>query len=302
MTGYVSHTLGAGFPTLGLVLPKGPGPVGDWPDAGRWFRTLEQDGCGAIWFTDHLFFPHPTPEALTMAAVAAANTSSCLIGTAVLQLPLRQIASVAKASATIAALAPDRFILGLGVGEHREEYALTGAPFGGRGRALDAGIEQLRNLWSPTDEWFVQKPAPGSLSLWLGGRSEQSITRAASIGDGWIPMFVSPEGFQRRSTLLDQLLADALRSPDAVRRAMVVLISVDETAWGGAEARSWTESLFRAPSGAFDRHVVTGSASRCAAVVQEYLDAGAEHVAILATSPNPARCYHAVSEALGAGR
>lgn len=284
--------------SLGLILSHGPGPAVDWPDAASWFGAVEAAGCGAFWLTDHLFFPDDTPDALTMAAVAAVGTTSASIGTGVLQLPLRQAAAVAKAATTVAALAPGRFVLGVGVGEHRQEYDLAGASFTGRGAAMDRGLAELRRLWEPAEGWFVQRPVPERPPIWIGGRSPAALDRVARTGDGWFPMFVGIEGFERRNADLDQRLRAVGRAPEDVARAVVLVVSVDRPGWSADDARSWASALFRTPSEALTRLVLTGSAGAGAARIQAYRDAGAGHVAILAAGPDPLATYTALQAEL----
>lgn len=302
MTGAASPGAPAISPGLGLVLPTGPGPSAGWPHAGSWFAGLESSGCSAIWFTDHLFFGRDTPDALSMAAVAAASTTRCTIGTGVLQLPLRQVAAVAKSAATVSALAPGRFVLGVGVGEHRDEYELAGADFTGRGAALDSAIDRVRELWSPADDWFAQRPTPKGLPIWIGGRSDRALDRAAHRGDGWFPMFVSPDGFARRDRELTRRLDEQGRPGRDVSRAVLVIVSVDRPAWRATDARSWAASLFRASAPSLDRQVVTGTSQACARRLVEYRDAGAEHIAVLPAGDDPRHTFASLGDALAASR
>lgn len=268
-------------PGLGLVLPKGPGPVSDWKHATATFSQLEAQGCSAIWLTDHLFFPAATPDALTMAAVAAAATNDCAIGTGVLQLPLRQVAAVAKSASTLNALSDGRFVLGVGIGEHREEYERAGSSFVARGVSLDRGIAELRKLWSPGDTWFEQHPAARDTPVWVGGRSDASMRRAAEVADGWFPMFISPSGFARRSAQLDEFMDAANRDPGAVSRSVLVIASVERPGWRAEDALSWATNLFRADPKAIARHVVTGSVNQVIDGLAAFREAGADHVAVL---------------------
>ncbi len=283
-------------PGLGLVLPKGPGPVADWPRAAAAFAQLESDGCSAIWLTDHLFFPADTPDALTMAAVAASATTDCVIGTGVIQLPLRQVAAVAKSASTLSALSGARFVLGVGLGEHSEEYERAGATFRNRGVALDRGIAELRELWAPGDSWFEQHPAAPNIPIWVGGRSERSLQRTAELGDGWFPMFISAAGFARRSTQLDELLINAGRAPASLLRAVLVIASIDGPRWSADDARTWATNLFRADPQAIGRHVITGSAKKITTALAAFRAAGADHIAVLIASDDALRAYKSIAE------
>jgi len=256
---------------------------------------MEEEGCRAGWFTDHLFFPHDTPEPLTIAAVAAASTSRCFIGTGVLQAPLRPAALVAKAAATVDALAPGRLILGVGIGEQEQEFQLAGADFSARARSLDEAIDRWRALWQPGVGRFVQKPTPGRIPIWIGGRSSAALDRVVRQGDGWMPMFVSTARFARGIDELDSRLSDLERPAESVVRSVLVLVSVDSERWSATDARNHADSIFDAPPEALERHVVTGSAGQVAEKLAGYRDAGANHVAVLPMHPDPADVFASIS-------
>src|SRR5271165_6329057 len=153
----------------------------------------ERIGAGALWSVDHLFWPRPLLECLTTLTVAATATERVVIGSCVLQLPLRSPPAVAKQAAAISLLSGGRFVLGVGVGRHRGEYAAAGVDFSARGRLTDEGIAALRRAWghegAPAAP-YVQAPPSPPVPVWVGGSSDAALARAATAGDGWIPLFV----------------------------------------------------------------------------------------------------------------
>jgi alkanesulfonate monooxygenase SsuD/methylene tetrahydromethanopterin reductase-like flavin-dependent oxidoreductase (luciferase family) len=90
-------------------------------------------------------------------------------------------------------------ILGVGVGSLREEFALLGAPFDGRGERADDAMRALRASLSQTEpsyhgthydfEGFLVEPraVQRRVPLWVGGRTFRSWRRAVELGDGWAP-------------------------------------------------------------------------------------------------------------------
>lgn len=142
----------------------------------------------------------PFPDVWVTAAALAARTRRLRFGSSVYVVPARDVFGLAKQVGTLAALAPDRVALGVGVGWMREEYELTGQEFGNRGRRLDEMIEVMRALW--VGDWTEYHgrhfdftgvrmlPAPaGPVPLWCGGYSERALRRAAALCDGWIGVF-----------------------------------------------------------------------------------------------------------------
>lgn len=286
--------------TFGIVITD-PGQLSpDWQHLDDAFATLEADGCDTLWFTDHVFAGYPAGDALVLAAVAATATSTCRIGSGVLQLPLRQPSVVAKSAATLQLLSSGRFILGVGVGQHRREFDLVGAPFEDRGRRFDAALVQLRDCWNLNDDWFAQRPRPAPIPLWIGGHTEVSLRRAASSGDGWIPLFLSPSKFASMSRILDEQLEEAGRPRSEVVRAMMVLTSTTDRGWSRDDALTYASRLFPSGSSGLHRLVITGSAPDCADQLEAFLAAGAQHIAILPVRPDCAEMCAELSAAVRA--
>ena len=71
-----------------------------------------------------------------------------MLGTCVVVAPLHSPAVLAKRAATLDLLSGGRFMLGLGIGWQREEYAAVGVPFEGRGERLEECIGAMRALWT----------------------------------------------------------------------------------------------------------------------------------------------------------
>ncbi len=143
------------------------------------------------------------PDQTAIFAAMAAVTSRLHFTTGVYVLPLRNPHEVARATATLAILSQDRFVLGVGVGWMKEEFDIYGVDFHRRGRRTDEMIEVLQKLWTGRmvehhGEHFdfprVQlSPAPAvPPPIYIGGASEVALRRAARIGDGYIGAGTDP--------------------------------------------------------------------------------------------------------------
>jgi alkanesulfonate monooxygenase SsuD/methylene tetrahydromethanopterin reductase-like flavin-dependent oxidoreductase (luciferase family) len=97
-------------------------------------RQAEQLGASALWACDHVFWHGSCLECMVALTVAATATERAMLGTCVVQLPLRQACVVAKQAATLQTLTGGRMILGVGVGSHPGEYAEAGVDYHSRGR------------------------------------------------------------------------------------------------------------------------------------------------------------------------
>ncbi|GAA0279734.1 LLM class F420-dependent oxidoreductase [Actinomadura nitritigenes] len=123
----------------------------------------------------------------------------------VLVLPFYHPLEIAKRYGTLDHLSGGRLVLGLGVGNLKEEFDLLGAPFDDRGPRADDALAALRAALSGRtvsyegpyyafedmviDPHAVQERVP----LWIGGHSERALRRAVTLGDGWAP---APQSFR----------------------------------------------------------------------------------------------------------
>jgi alkanesulfonate monooxygenase SsuD/methylene tetrahydromethanopterin reductase-like flavin-dependent oxidoreductase (luciferase family) len=236
--------------------------------------------------------------------VAAAATDRVPIGTCVLQLPLRDPATLAKQATAVQLLSGGRFVLGLGVGSHAGEYEVAGVAFDDRGRLMDDGLADLRRIWAAGEDGEVdgyrQLPTSEPVPVWIGGSSGAARRRAARTGDGWVPLFLDPDQYHSAVGRLAVEADESGRDPAQIARAVVVFASV-----GGPDARdrgtAWLSSLYGIPARAFDRHLVAGPPDAVATEIDRYFGAGAEHVVVMVTDDEPLEQFTALVETLGRG-
>ena len=144
------------------------------------------------------------PDQTAIFAAMAAVTSKLLFTCGVYVLPLRNPHEVARASATLAVLSDNRFVLGVGVGWMKEEFDIYGVDFHARGKITDEMIQVLHQLWSGEMVEYHGKhfdfprvqlsPAPAiNPPIYIGGSSDIALRRAARVGDGYIGAGTAPE-------------------------------------------------------------------------------------------------------------
>jgi alkanesulfonate monooxygenase SsuD/methylene tetrahydromethanopterin reductase-like flavin-dependent oxidoreductase (luciferase family) len=261
----------------------------------------EHLGADALWAPDHLFWPRPIIECFSALAIAASATTAVTLGSCVLQLPLRDPASVAKQAATLQHLADGRFVLGLGVGSHAGEYAAAGVEFAGRGRHMDDALAELARAWraAPEDPYRLD-PAP-RVPLWFGGSAPAVLRRTADLGDGWVPLFLSPEEYRAGLNRLDEAAVAAGRVPEDIVRAVVLFARVGKAKAASTDGTEWLSSLYRIPPRAFERHIVSGPAEDCAEAIDAFWRAGAQHVVVMVAAENALEHFEALRTALGTG-
>ena len=283
-------------PSLGFILPattqgelsaddgSTASTTGTAADVAELCRRAEATGADSLWAVDHLYWPHPIAEAFTTLAVAAATTTRPLLGTCVLQLPLRPSSVVAKQATALQHLSDGRFVLGMGVGIHEHEYVRAGVDYRRRGQLMDEGVAGLRRAWAGPDEGgadYVQEPASAPVPLWFGGASPAARRRAAAVGDGWVPLFLAPDEYGTALAALRRETAEAGRDPEAVQAGVVVFACVGDDDQAPVRGAQWLSELYRLPPKAFHRHLVAGSPESCATALGRYADAGARHILVM---------------------
>jgi alkanesulfonate monooxygenase SsuD/methylene tetrahydromethanopterin reductase-like flavin-dependent oxidoreductase (luciferase family) len=295
--------------------PTVPPTIGPLSDLATTCRRAEQLGADALWACDHLFWHGPSLECMVALTVAATATERATLGTCVVQLPLRQAAAVAKQAASLQTLSQGRMVLGVGVGSHEGEYEQAGIDYHNRGRLLDAGITELRRSWATGQgvarghtepgataaQRYRQLPEPSAVPVWVGGSSEAALRRAATLADGWMPLFVTPVAYEQAIERLAKEVDRAGRPNGAVTPSIVLFVSIDDDATASiGRGTAWMSALYGIPAKAFERHLIAGTAGQVAEVVASYRRAGAEHVALYVTADQPLEQFERLMAALPA--
>jgi probable F420-dependent oxidoreductase len=153
---------------------------------------------GMGWEPHHLEMPIVEP--LTTLAAMAGITRRITLISAVVISPLRPAGLLAKMGATLHALSHGRFVMGVSVSWHKDEYDALGVPFDRRGQVLDDQLAACRVLWreapasfhSPTVNFDAMycSPRPATterIPIWFGGHfTPRLVRRVTTLGDGWL--------------------------------------------------------------------------------------------------------------------
>lgn len=198
--------------TMGAVLPTNE--IGSDPGAIRdYAQAVESMGFEHLLIYDHVLGADPSVHTLTgpytdqtpfhevfvTLGYIAACTTTLGLATAVLILPQRQTALVAKQAAQLAVLSGNRFRLGIGSGWNQVEYQVLGENFRNRGRRQEEQVALMRALWSNHLVEFegefhsvraagIEPRPTAPIEVWFGGAHDLQLRRAAKIGDGWFPI------------------------------------------------------------------------------------------------------------------
>jgi probable F420-dependent oxidoreductase len=163
----------------------------------------------------------PFLDPWVLIAAMAAETTRLRFLPYVYVVPLRDPFHVAKAVSSAAVLSGDRVVLGAGVGWMREEFALAGQPFEGRGPRTDEMLEVVVKLLGgrPVEHHgrfydfgpVQMAPAPRRrVEVRVGGTTPAALRRA-SRHDGWLGLVHPPDELERIVAALRELRARADR-------------------------------------------------------------------------------------------
>ena len=167
------------------------GSAKEWADIARQAEDL---GYVSLQIDDH-FGNQLAPIPAIMAA--AAVTTNLKVGTLVAGVDFRNPVVLAKEAATIDLLSDGRFMLGLGAGWLKDDYAIAGidqADADTRIARLGEAVDIMRGLWgegkfSYAGEHFSVaevdgKPAPVSdIPILIGGGGQKMLSLAAQKAD-----------------------------------------------------------------------------------------------------------------------
>lgn len=272
-------------------------------------RTVEAAGFDSFWTGEHIVYHRPILDAVPVLATAAAVTSRIRIGPATLLLPLRHPTMVAKEFCSLDVLSKGRVILTVGVGgEYPREFHACGVPIEERGRRADEAIEIIRKYWAGgrfsyhgkiyqlEDVDMLPLPVqPGGPPIWVSGRSEAAMRRAARLGDGFHPYMYDPNQCRQSFARVRVMAGEAGRTlPEDYVFAVFLYVSMfDDPA--EARRRALQELKYRYNQDfdhLVDRYGVYGPPGRVVEGLARYVEAGASYVLVgLIMPPAERRAY-----------
>jgi probable F420-dependent oxidoreductase len=242
--------------------------------------------------------------------LAAAHSQKLLLQTSVYLLALRHPTPVALQAALIDQLSGGNLILGVGVGgEDPDEWRACGVDPRTRGQRTEEGIQILRSLWTQDETTFhgqhfqldaVQlrpKPVqPDGVPIWIGGRSEAALRRAARHCDGYIGIWISARRFTEIIAQHAELAGECGRAEAPFTFGMQFWIGVDddrETARRKVAERMI--ATYNLPFERFERYVPYGSPRDVAETIAPYVEAGATHINLAAAESSPLAAIESVA-------
>ena len=300
-------------PTFGVVIP----PYGQFQDPDALWSVVEAAetlGFAEVWFGDHIvvppyaaaFTPPDWFDAVALCLVGLGKTAKLRFGTDVLVAPYRRPVDFAHLVASADRLGGGRLTLGMGVGFLEGEFDALQTPYAERGAMTDEYLEVMRLLWesdgqpvsfsgrwvSFSDVLFGPAPLQKPLPLLVGGNGPRALRRAATLGDGWHPLFCSPEAYAAGRARIRELLTQCGRAEAPFRFSYScpptrILQHSPEgqadrsQAYGGApQLPPDYDYLPEMPVDASGRSRFVGTPAELKGDIAEFAEAGVEHFAL----------------------
>jgi 5,10-methylenetetrahydromethanopterin reductase len=237
----------------------------------EWVRAAERAGVGSVWVMEDYF----RPGAYALAAATAAVTVRTVVGLGVVTPYTRHPALIAMETATLAAIAPGRVVLGLGSSNRRWIEQQMGIAFKTPLRGLRESVDIVRRMLdgervTSTGEVFtanevaLEAPPSKRVPIMLGVKGPRALALAAEVADGVHCSILASPAHVRR---VRASTADAGRDFKVI--AYVPVAVSDD----GARARRWIRPLVAHYLGLLHGQSILDDAGIRAAHTQQFRDA-----------------------------
>jgi alkanesulfonate monooxygenase SsuD/methylene tetrahydromethanopterin reductase-like flavin-dependent oxidoreductase (luciferase family) len=233
----------------------------DWDELVRRVQFAEELGFDGAWGFDHFQpmygeGPGETFEGITTLAALSGVTSRIRLGLLVTGVTYRHPSVLAAQALTVDHASHGRLELALGAAWFDKEHTELGIPFpstGARFDLLEDALEIVTRLFTGEVVSYeghqvslegaqmrplpVQRPHP---PIWIGGtgprRTLPLVARYADVWHSW----GTPNSLREPNARIDELAAEAGRSPASIMRASS--LSLDDLETARKHAAKWQEA------------------------------------------------------------
>ena len=273
------------------------GVEGYW-NVAEFAQKAEELGYDRITTGEHVMDGNPPrPTMLTIPAMAAAAgaTRNLRVMTGIVIAPLYHPVLLAKLVTTLDLVSNGRLDFGIGISGQREtrvEFDAMEIPVQTRGRRTDEMLEVLKRLWTEEHvthqgRFFkfadvtllpqpVQQPHP---PIWIAGRSDAAIERAALRADGWYPYLFTVRRIKASNDTIRKIAGDAGRDLSGFHWGLNQPTSIAEDSKAAMDvAVAHVGHRYVTPERSAEDIAqalcVTGTPDECSQAISDRIDAG----------------------------
>ena len=245
-------------------------------------------------------------------AAAGGATRSLRIMTGIVIVPLYDPVMLAKLAATVDVVSGGRLDFGIGISGQRGtkvEFDAVGISVRTRGRRTNEMIEVMKRLWteehvSHDGDFFkfedvtllpqpAQKPHP---PIWVSGRSDAAMRRAALLGDGWYPYLFTVRRLRRSNEAIREIAAEAGRDLTGFHWGLNQPTSImEDPEQALAQAAENVGQRYVTPDRSAEDIAralcITGTPEDCVQAIQERIDAGVREINFSFLAPEADQFY-----------
>ena len=289
--------------------------VEEYWDVAEFARRAEALGFDRITTGEHLMDgnpPRPTVLGIPAMAAAAGATRSLRIMTGIVIVPLYHPVMLAKLAASVDVVSGGRLDFGIGISGQRGtkvEFDAVGISVRTRGRRTDEMLEVMKRLWteehvSHDGDFFkfedvtllpqpVQKPHP---PIWVSGRSDAAMRRAALQGDGWYPYLFTVRRLRRSNDAIREIAAEAGRDLTGFHWGLNQPTSImEDPEQALAQAAENVGQRYVTPERSAEDIAralcIAGTPEDCVQAIQERIDAGVREINFSFLAPEAEQFY-----------
>ena len=281
-----------------------------YDDPSFWAGLAEEaERCGlhSVWTSEAY-----GSDAVSPLAWIGGRTTSIKLGTAIMQMPARSPATTAATVATLDLLSGGRVLLGLGTSGPQVAEGWHGQAWGKPLTRTREYVDIVRAIlrreeplehhgahydipYSGPDATGLGKPLKlivhpprADVPIYLAAIGPKNVALAAEIGDGWLPIFFSPERFaDTHRPMLEEGFARRGGRPEGWDLAAHVPVVVTDDLAAGRDFLKPVLALYVGGMGAKGKNFYTRLAERygyaeAAATIQDLYLAGKKNEAIAA--------------------
>jgi alkanesulfonate monooxygenase SsuD/methylene tetrahydromethanopterin reductase-like flavin-dependent oxidoreductase (luciferase family) len=258
-------------------------------------QELEATGFHYACAGEHVSFNVPAGNSFISLAVAAGATTTIKLMSTIVLAPLYPPALLAKLGAALDVASGGRYHLGVGIGgEIPVEFRACGIPIPERGARTNEALEIIRLLWSTDQASYRGRfndfdgvtisprrdPPP---PIWVSGRANAAMQRAARFGDGWLPYMYTPEMLADSMTTIS-----SMRVRDEPVRAGLFIwgcVHEDRDVARTMAIESLSKTYAQDFSRLVDKYAFAGTPDDVVSRLRQFADAGAHTVVVSFACP-----------------
>jgi F420-dependent oxidoreductase-like protein len=214
-----------------------------WPRWQKIVRLVEDLGFVGLFRSDHFTNSNPPDieslELWTSLTWLASHTRRIEFGPLVTPFSFRHPVHTARTASAVDDLSNGRLVLGLGAGWNEREHHLFGFDLlepQSRFDRFDEGMQMVTRLLQSDEPvtfdgryyqlrgaTLLPRPQrPGGPRIVIGGNGvKRTLSYVVRYASEWNCVSLPPEDFSRLNRRLDEMLQQAGRSPESVRRSMM---------------------------------------------------------------------------------